>query len=147
MSVFSNDRRVRPNVGLRSMKLVLAFLLSTGLGACSRNAVVSEPVAEPGGQFVGQSAVRVQNMMGRDLGSVTVGTNSFGAVKSGATTPYQPVGTVYENVSVFTAETNGYMRNDRFIGGRNAELPRGRYTYILSVCLLDKDIKVTLKQE
>jgi hypothetical protein len=36
-----------------------------------------------------------------------------------------------ESSSVYTTEADGHMRNYRFMGGRNAELASGSYTYTL----------------
>jgi hypothetical protein len=92
------------------------------------------------------SYIRVQNQMGRDLADVTVITNSFGALKSGVISDYQIVGVVHESASVFTTETNGYFRNDRFMGGSNPELPSGKYTYTLKLNAND-NIEISLKKD
>ena len=92
------------------------------------------------------SYVRVQNQMGFDLADATVITNSFGALKAGATSDYQMVPAVYQDSSVFTMEPNHYMRNYRHMGGSNPELASGRYTYILSVDT-NKSLEISLKKE
>jgi hypothetical protein len=79
------------------------------------------------------SQIRVQNLMERDLSNVTIATNSFGALSAGATSGYQVVPAVFESTSVYATETNGYFRNDRFMGGANKKLASGSYTYVLRI--------------
>ena len=77
------------------------------------------------------SQIRVRNLTGRDFSNVTVMTNSFGPVKAGASTEYLTVPAVFEEVSVYTSQADGYFMNHRFMGGANSQLASGRYTYIL----------------
>jgi hypothetical protein len=77
---------------------------------------------------------------------VTVGTNAFGALKSGAVSQYRTVGAVYEHSSVFTLETNLWQRNDRFMGGANGELSPGKYLYTLTLAT-NGMLKVNLHEE
>ena len=112
------------------MKLLFSIVLSVALTGCSKK----------------PSFIRVQNEMGRDLATVTVGSNSFGLLKSGATSDYQLVPTMFESSSVYTKESDGRFHNDRFMGGRNDELASGRYTYILKLGTNDM-LEVTLKRE
>ena len=92
------------------------------------------------------SHIRVQNLMGRDLEDVTVMTNSFGALKTGAMSDYQAVPAVFESASVYTRETNGYFRNDRFMGGANQQLASGSYTYVLTLST-NSNLEVRLKKD
>ena len=92
------------------------------------------------------SRIRIQNLTGHDLAKVAVNTNSFGAVKAGATSEYHLIPVMFQSASIYTREPNGYFRNDRFIGGANPTLSAGNYTYILRIATNDM-LEVTLRND
>ena|ERR1700712_5187373 len=112
------------------MKQSLLLVLCCALVGCSRS----------------PSNIRVQNLTGHDFSEVIVMTNSFGAVRAGTTSYYQIIRGMFQSASVYTREPSGYFRNDRFMGGANAELTSGSYTYVLTLSTNDM-LEVTLKKD
>jgi len=92
------------------------------------------------------SQIRVQNLTGHDFTSVAVNTNRFGALKTGAISESRTVQVVFAYASVYTTETNTWVRNDRFIGGNNPPQPSGSYTYVLTLAT-NGGLQVALKKE
>lgn len=119
---------------MRSVKLAFLTAATLAFIACSRQ-VTPSPVE-----------VRLQNATGRDMAEVIVEKSSFGAVRSGVSSPYQQLPFLHQDPTVFTTEPNGYFRNHKVVQDPKGMLGRGRYTITLSLTG-DESLQVQVKQD